>query len=425
MIYLVATLSISVSATITEYDLTYDDIGNMQQGFDQHLEYNEFNQLTKVRENNETGDIIVEYTYDHEGQRTKKYEPQIPQTTYYIDDDFIQIVNDTGTFLEVYYHDGETLVGRKDHNGKKFFYHPDHLDSTSIVTDESGDVVEESTYKPYGLTIDGGNDRFLFTGKELDHEVGLYYYGARYYDPFFRHFTQPDQNIPEQYNPQDLNRYAYVRNNPYKYVDPTGEVPTLALLLISGFAIGFIGTLGTQFTEKGTEGLDYSQAFINGLAVGVGAVAGFGLEGVALAIAEPAITVTSQIVSDKIDEYQESENQQNNPQNTKETTINNVPTSPDYNLNTKQNLVGENENQGQKSDEEGILKKVSKDEDIFSSKPPPAKVNGGGTKSKGSYSGGGYTGSSGYSGHGGGGSGSSGSGSGGDGGDKSKGKGGK
>ena len=97
--------------------------------------------------------------------------------------------------------------------------------SMALITDSNGNVIEETTYKPYGEVIDDGKSRFLYTRKELDANTKMYYYGARYYDPFFRHFTQPDVNIPDVYNPQDLNRYAYVRNNPYKYVDPTGEIP--------------------------------------------------------------------------------------------------------------------------------------------------------------------------------------------------------
>lgn len=65
--------------------------------------------------------------------------------------------------------------------------------------------------------------RFLYTGKEKDSDTGLYYYGAQYYDPYLRHFTQPDSLIPDVYNPQSLNRYSYVLNNPYKYVDEEGE----------------------------------------------------------------------------------------------------------------------------------------------------------------------------------------------------------
>ncbi len=105
------------------------------------------------------------------------------------------------------------------------FEDPDILGSTDLITNESGDIVEETTYEPHGEVIEGGNDRFLYTRKELDKQSGLYYFGARYYDPFFMHFTQPDETVTDVYNPQDLNRYAYVRNNPYKYIDPDGETP--------------------------------------------------------------------------------------------------------------------------------------------------------------------------------------------------------
>lgn len=82
---------------------------------------------------------------------------------------------------------------------------------------------------------------YRFTGQELDPEAGLYNYGQRYYDPNVGRFTQPDplQNYltnPQKLkqttgqdlekfleNPQNLNPYSYVQNNPVKYVDPTGE----------------------------------------------------------------------------------------------------------------------------------------------------------------------------------------------------------
>jgi hypothetical protein len=52
----------------------------------------------------------------------------------------------------------------------------------------------------------------------------LYYYGARYYHSVFATFTQPDSLIPDPYNPQTLNRYAYTENNPLKYTDPSGHI---------------------------------------------------------------------------------------------------------------------------------------------------------------------------------------------------------
>ncbi len=66
-----------------------------------------------------------------------------------------------------------------------------------------------------------------FTGQyheaSLPGGAGLYDYGARWYDSRVGRFITPDSLIPNSANPQDLNRYSYVRNNPLKYTDPTGH----------------------------------------------------------------------------------------------------------------------------------------------------------------------------------------------------------
>jgi RHS repeat-associated protein len=54
-------------------------------------------------------------------------------------------------------------------------------------------------------------------------DTGLYYYGARYYDPTIGRFISADTIVPSSMNPQALNRYSYVYNNPLKYIDPTGQ----------------------------------------------------------------------------------------------------------------------------------------------------------------------------------------------------------
>jgi len=71
---------------------------------------------------------------------------------------------------------------------------------------------------------------FRFTSKELDEETGLYYYGARYYEPATSRWMSADPAGFGLINPnrvgysviEALNWYAYVSNNPVKYVDPTG-----------------------------------------------------------------------------------------------------------------------------------------------------------------------------------------------------------
>jgi RHS repeat-associated protein len=100
------------------------------------------------------------------------------------------------------------------------YIHSDHLRSTSVTSGaQSGDI----KYFPYGATRSGAvSTTYKFTGQRLDDSTGLYYYGARYYDPALGRFVQADSIVPNPGNPQALNRYSYVLNNPLRFIDPTG-----------------------------------------------------------------------------------------------------------------------------------------------------------------------------------------------------------
>ncbi len=108
------------------------------------------------------------------------------------------------------------------------YYHPDHLGSVNLITDHTGAQVRLQEFSPFGTLSrseqapGAGDNPFHFTGKRLDSSTGLYYYGARYYDPELGRFIQADPTVQHPDDPQDLNRYAYARNNPLRYVDPTG-----------------------------------------------------------------------------------------------------------------------------------------------------------------------------------------------------------
>ena len=121
-----------------------------------------------------TGALIAKYSY-LDGNRFKKIEYNIDNngnnlTTYYINDNFIQTRNTNGTILnETYYYADGTLVAMEDNSGNKFYYHPDHLGSTTLVTNQSGDVVEENFYYPYGeIYASSESSCYLYTGKERD-----------------------------------------------------------------------------------------------------------------------------------------------------------------------------------------------------------------------------------------------------------------
>lgn len=126
-----------------------------------------------------------------------------------------------------------------DPEEKVYYYLSDHLGGVDAVLDEEGNVVERRDYLPYGSerladdsTTSPAPEDYGFTGKELDEETGLYYYGARYYDPVIGRFISLDPLVLGESekplnsvlaNPQALNGYSYVLNNPLRYVDEEGE----------------------------------------------------------------------------------------------------------------------------------------------------------------------------------------------------------
>ncbi|MDD6357145.1 MAG: RHS repeat-associated core domain-containing protein [Bacteroidales bacterium] len=106
-----------------------------------------------------------------------------------------------------------------------FFFHSDHLGSTSYLTDKEGNACEYVCYMPYGESIVDENNTdfenlFKFTGKELDRETGQYYFEQRYYNPFDARFTTIDSHY-EKY--PSLSPWNYCNSNPMKFIDPTGE----------------------------------------------------------------------------------------------------------------------------------------------------------------------------------------------------------
>jgi len=107
----------------------------------------------------------------------------------------------------------------------QYFYHPDHLGSSSFITNSEGEVVQHIEYVPYGEVFieernNVWNTPYLFNAKEFDEETGLYYYGARYYDSRLAMWYGVDA-LTEKY--PNMGGYVYCANNPVKLVDPDGR----------------------------------------------------------------------------------------------------------------------------------------------------------------------------------------------------------
>src|SRR5690606_3268731 len=111
--------------------------------------------------------------------------------------------------------------------GGLYFYHPDHLGTATFLTDINGLPYEFFLNLPFGETMaeqhsqtSDYENRWKFTGHELDRETGLYYAGARYYDPKISIWLSVDP-LAEKY-PQK-NPYHYVSCNPINRIDPDGR----------------------------------------------------------------------------------------------------------------------------------------------------------------------------------------------------------
>jgi len=91
-----------------------------------------------------------------------------------------------------------------------------------------------------------------FTGQRLDAGTGLYYYGARYYDATIGRFISADTLVQSPANPQTLNRYSYVLNNPLRYVDPSGHIVTIMNYFITGTVIHPDGSISCTYAHDDT-----------------------------------------------------------------------------------------------------------------------------------------------------------------------------
>ncbi|SIS70774.1 SpvB/TcaC N-terminal domain-containing protein [Chryseobacterium gambrini] len=127
-----------------------------------------------------------------------------------------------------------------------YWFHPDHLGSSSFITGLDGEVTQNMEYFPSGEIFvenhmnDGLNSQYKFNGKEQDSETGYYYYGARYYNPRvslwlnvdpladYNPFYNDEHYIDGQhnggvYNSGNLNPYIYCYQSPIRYIDPNGK----------------------------------------------------------------------------------------------------------------------------------------------------------------------------------------------------------
>jgi RHS repeat-associated protein len=206
---------------------TYDDNGNTVTKSDSTTSwsytYSGTNLLEQVAKNQQ---IIGEYMYDGTGKRIQKTEwieslQDYNTITYTYSGLNVFYEKNPATGQKATYVYGPTGRIAKNAGGLTDYYHTDHVGSTRLITDESGAVVADVAYTPFGEPLSEQEESYLFSGKERD-VTGLYYYGARYYDPDIGRFITRDPLAGVSASPKTLNRYVYCGNNPLKYTDPLG-----------------------------------------------------------------------------------------------------------------------------------------------------------------------------------------------------------
>jgi RHS repeat-associated protein len=161
-----------------------------------------------------------------------------------------------------------------------YLFLDDALGSTSIVIDQStGELVEAADFSAYGSTEsdyrpdrwDSFREHYRFTGKEDDVEVGLVYFGQRYYVPALGRWASPDPAAIHNAT-GDLNPYAYVGGRTFVATDPTGELAFLVVIAIAA-AVGALVGGGTNLGAQAiaSRHIDWGSVLV---AAGVGAAAG-------------------------------------------------------------------------------------------------------------------------------------------------------
>ena len=207
-----------VSGDTLTYDANGSLIARSNSSNTTYYTYDFQNRLVEVN----AGTQVLKYTYDPFGRRVSKVTGTA--TVNYIYSAFQVLVEKDGNQnvqASYVYGVGVDEVLAMERNGRVYFYSTDGLGSVTDLTDITGSRVEHMTYDAYGApnaqsTV--GNS-YLFTGREFEPEISLYYYRFRFYDPTIGRFLSAD---PSGFSEGDLNLYGYAKNNPVNVVDSFG-----------------------------------------------------------------------------------------------------------------------------------------------------------------------------------------------------------
>jgi RHS repeat-associated protein len=225
-------LSVAVSAYNRVSSLIYDTAGNVTTipgtGGGSYV-FNAENLITST--------ASINYTYDGDNERVAKssgklYWRGVDGTV--LDETDLTGSTTNGSFNEYVYFNGE-IIARRDSSNDAFYYVSDQIGSARTIAEVPGGtrtatLCFDTDYYPFGTQrapiVSSCATNYRFAGSELDNpESSLYNSNARFYATFEGRFTSPDPSglsMANPTDPQQLNLYSYVRNNPLIFADPTG-----------------------------------------------------------------------------------------------------------------------------------------------------------------------------------------------------------
>ncbi|HUY81587.1 MAG TPA: RHS repeat-associated core domain-containing protein [Acidobacteriaceae bacterium] len=207
---------------------TYDAAGNVTYDGTHHYTYDAEGRVLEV-----DGGSTASYVYNENGQRVRKNTGSTWTEYYYGPGGNVQSEYN-GSWPVQYVYAGSRLLAIYQ-NGTTDFVHADQLGSTRLITAVNQSIVDNMDYEPFGQQTAGGSaTSHKFTGKQRDGEDGLDYFGARYYSSSMGRFMTPDwssrpEGVPyaQLDNPQSLNLYGYVGNDPHRNSERIPHLPEI------------------------------------------------------------------------------------------------------------------------------------------------------------------------------------------------------
>jgi len=178
--------------------------------------YDCFNRTESVR-TAEGG--YIRNRYDPEGLRYELYENGKVSRFIFSGREVVTEVDDNYGLKAAIIRGHEILAQKDSKDSSYYYFNNAHGDVTALL-DGRGEIVNRYKYDAFGNTVEAVekvHNRFRYAGEQFDPVTGQYYLRARFYNPVIGRFTQEDT-----YRGDGLNLYAYVQNNPVKYVDPSG-----------------------------------------------------------------------------------------------------------------------------------------------------------------------------------------------------------